>query len=134
MRVHVETFEMKSSTHGDLFEWISLPLSLPEWLMNFMTFQVEGIRFMWENVIQSIKKVRSGDKGLGCILAHNMGLGKTFQVCVGRITSILFFIGVILLLDAVMFQQLKYVLRAVSRMSINSSFLLSLVVFFVPLF
>lgn len=48
--------------------------------MDFMTFQMEGIRFMWENVIQSVKKVRSGDKGLGCILAHNMGLGKTFQV------------------------------------------------------
>ncbi|XP_019439922.1 PREDICTED: protein CHROMATIN REMODELING 20 isoform X1 [Lupinus angustifolius] len=42
--------------------------------------QVTGIRFMWENIIQSIRKVKSGDKGLGCILAHTMGLGKTFQV------------------------------------------------------
>ncbi|OMO96092.1 SNF2-related protein [Corchorus olitorius] len=42
--------------------------------------QIAGIRFMWENIIQSITKVRSGDKGLGCILAHTMGLGKTFQV------------------------------------------------------
>jgi transcriptional regulator ATRX len=42
--------------------------------------QVTGIRFMWENIIQSISRVKSGDKGLGCILAHTMGLGKTFQV------------------------------------------------------
>ncbi|KAJ6434181.1 hypothetical protein OIU84_017817, partial [Salix udensis] len=42
--------------------------------------QVAGIRFLWENIIQSIRKVKSGDNGLGCILAHTMGLGKTFQV------------------------------------------------------
>ncbi|KAJ0967213.1 hypothetical protein J5N97_024130 [Dioscorea zingiberensis] len=42
--------------------------------------QVAGIRFLWENIIQSVRKVKSGDKGLGCILAHTMGLGKTFQV------------------------------------------------------
>ncbi|TVU30471.1 hypothetical protein EJB05_22097, partial [Eragrostis curvula] len=58
-------------------ELVRIPSSMSSKLKNH---QVEGIRFMWENVIQSVKKVRSGDKGLGCILAHNMGLGKTFQV------------------------------------------------------
>ncbi|KAG9447661.1 hypothetical protein H6P81_013789 [Aristolochia fimbriata] len=42
--------------------------------------QITGIRFIWENIIQSVRKVKSGDRGLGCILAHTMGLGKTFQV------------------------------------------------------
>ncbi|XP_068665822.1 protein CHROMATIN REMODELING 20-like isoform X2 [Aristolochia californica] len=42
--------------------------------------QIAGIRFMWENIIQSVRKVKSGDRGLGCILAHTMGLGKTIQV------------------------------------------------------
>nr|CAB3224711.1 transcriptional regulator ATRX homolog [Phallusia mammillata] len=41
--------------------------------------QVEGVKFMWKNVIETvaIANKRSGD---GCILAHCMGLGKTFQV------------------------------------------------------
>nr|XP_043631904.1 protein CHROMATIN REMODELING 20 [Erigeron canadensis] len=58
-------------------EAVRLPQSISSKLKSH---QVAGIRFMWENIIQSIRKVRSGDKGLGCILAHTMGLGKTLQV------------------------------------------------------
>ncbi|CAN4105513.1 unnamed protein product [Withania somnifera] len=58
-------------------EAVRIPRSISEKLKSH---QVSGIRFMWENIIQSIRKVKSGDKGLGCILAHTMGLGKTFQV------------------------------------------------------
>uniref|UniRef100_A0A1D1Z2M2 ATP-dependent helicase ATRX n=2 Tax=Anthurium amnicola TaxID=1678845 RepID=A0A1D1Z2M2_9ARAE len=56
---------------------VRIPLSLSAKLK---PHQVSGIRFMWENIMQSVRKVKSGDKGLGCILAHTMGLGKTFQV------------------------------------------------------
>lgn len=34
--------------------------------------QIEGVRFMWNNVVKS-------SLGQGCLLAHEMGLGKTMQ-------------------------------------------------------
>ncbi|KAH6832693.1 P-loop containing nucleoside triphosphate hydrolases superfamily protein [Perilla frutescens var. hirtella] len=58
-------------------EAVRIPPSIS---MKLKLHQLSGIRFMWENIIQSVRKVRSGDRGLGCILAHTMGLGKTFQV------------------------------------------------------
>ncbi|GBC45646.2 P-loop containing nucleoside triphosphate hydrolase protein [Rhizophagus irregularis DAOM 181602=DAOM 197198] len=33
--------------------------------------QIEGVRFLWKNIIMFNK---------GCVLAHSMGLGKTFQI------------------------------------------------------
>ena len=41
--------------------------------------QVEGVRFMWNNIVDELAKVEAWN-GRGCILAHTMGLGKTLQV------------------------------------------------------
>lgn len=42
--------------------------------------QLDGIQFMYDCCIESVEKCKSGSPGSGAILAHCMGLGKTFQV------------------------------------------------------
>jgi len=48
------------------------PVVIPSFLAEKLKpHQLEGVRFMWKNIVMF-----NG----GCILAHSMGLGKTFQV------------------------------------------------------
>ncbi|XP_039279743.1 transcriptional regulator ATRX homolog [Nilaparvata lugens] len=41
--------------------------------------QANGVKFMWDACFESVERINDGE-GCGCILAHCMGLGKTFQV------------------------------------------------------
>ncbi|CAF0808549.1 unnamed protein product [Brachionus calyciflorus] len=47
---------------------------------NLKPHQVEGIKFMWDSCYEKCEMIKEGHKGSGCLLAHCMGLGKTFQV------------------------------------------------------
>jgi len=51
---------------------------LPELARVLKSHQIEGIKFMWDNIVESVGSTKE-EKGRGCILSHVMGLGKTLQ-------------------------------------------------------
>nr|QNH68104.1 RAD54L2 [Brachionus koreanus] len=53
---------------------------LPFLARNIKPHQIGGVRFIYDNIVESIGRVQNKQSGFGCILAHAMGLGKTFQI------------------------------------------------------
>ncbi|CAF0990223.1 unnamed protein product [Rotaria sp. Silwood1] len=67
-------FEYDSNTNKPLI-WV-----LPELIAKMKPHQLDGTMFLWDNVFESIAQIKKNNIGTGCILAHHMGLGKTFQL------------------------------------------------------
>ncbi|OLY80789.1 Protein CHROMATIN REMODELING 20 [Smittium mucronatum] len=61
-----------SKSEADVF----IPEFLGKWLK---PHQIEGIQFMWRNVVMFHKGYENSQQH-GCVIAHAMGLGKTLQV------------------------------------------------------
>ena len=52
---------------------------LPHLINSAKPHQLEGLRFLYDNIIEDLSSFNKHKGGFGCILAHSMGLGKTFQ-------------------------------------------------------
>lgn len=58
----------------------------PKFVKRMKPHQLKGVEFMWNCCYESISRLNE-DPGSGCILAHCMGLGKTFQVRIHNFKS-----------------------------------------------
>ena len=84
-RLHVDDRVNVPDENGDIQVNVNHPaddpdLYIPKHLCPVLKpHQIGGIRFMYDNIVQNLEHFRT-KAGLGCILAHSMGCGKTLQV------------------------------------------------------
>ena len=70
------TFDFLNTLTPACHQRISL---LPHLAKAAQPHQIEGLRFLYDNIIEDATTFDRSKGGFGCILAHSMGLGKTFQ-------------------------------------------------------
>ncbi|CAF4254664.1 unnamed protein product, partial [Rotaria sp. Silwood2] len=84
-RLHLDDRVNIPDENGDILVNINHPngdpnLYVPKHLCPILKpHQIGGIRFMYDNIVESLQHFQTTG-GLGCILAHSMGCGKTLQV------------------------------------------------------
>ncbi|CAF3651610.1 unnamed protein product [Rotaria sordida] len=84
-RLHVDDRVNIPDHNGNILININHPsddpdLYIPKHLCSILKpHQIGGIRFMYDNIVESLQRFQT-TPGLGCILAHSMGCGKTLQI------------------------------------------------------
>lgn len=84
--IHMNDDLNRPDTHGQVLVNVNHPVEdpdiylLPFLAKNIKSHQIGGIRFIYDNIVESLTRVKDKSTGFGCILAHAMGLGKTFQL------------------------------------------------------
>ena len=80
LKFHHSTCSEPTSDKFNKFETLSNSVGLlPHLMESAKPHQLEGLRFLYENIIEDLNSFNKLNGGFGCILAHSMGLGKTFQ-------------------------------------------------------
>ncbi|CAM4935936.1 unnamed protein product [Rotaria socialis] len=84
-RLHLDDRINVPDANGDIVVNINHPTNDPDLFVPkhlcpvLKPHQIGGIRFMYDNIVESLQHFQR-TRGLGCILAHSMGCGKTLQV------------------------------------------------------
>ncbi|KAI6655350.1 hypothetical protein LOD99_2185 [Oopsacas minuta] len=75
----VNSTRIHQKSNSEIFS-VSADLNiLPHLAKAAKPHQVEGLKFLYHNIIDDPSSFDRKNGGFGCILAHSMGLGKTFQ-------------------------------------------------------